>query len=326
MSSEPDVSVVLVSFNTRDLTRECLKTLFRELEQGINGEVIVVDNASADGSADMIEQEFTQVELIRSEVNLGFGNANNRGFPRCTGRYVVLLNTDAFLQTDSLRLAIEHMDVNPAVGLGGARLIGRDGTPQPSSRSFPTPLLEFFTLSGLSDRFPKNRILGQMDRTWADPLQPSQVDWVPGAFSIIRRDLLSRVGSFDPRLFLYYEEVDLCRRIKQAGAHVWYWPDIVVIHIGGESSRTVNHLTMAARGSQLTLWRMRSQLIYYRKWHGPMITWWVRRQEEFWHRLRAWRNRRRAPQKSEESRVIVTLWQQAWNETDGGRVSPDQPW
>lgn len=326
MTHAPDISVVLVSFNTRDLTRECLQGLFAELGHGITGEVIVVDNASRDGSADMIEREFPSVKLVRSAQNLGFGNANNEGFPLCSGRYLVLLNTDAFLQPGALRCAISHMEATPVAGLGGARLIGRDGSPQPSARSFPTPLLELFTLSGLAGRFPRSRLFGQLDRTWADPLQASPVDWVPGAFSIIRRDVLDRVGHFDPRFFLYYEEVDLCRRIKDAGAEIWYWPDIVVTHIGGESSKTVAHLTMASRGSQLTLWRMRSQLLYYRKWHGMSGTVWVRWQEESWHRLRAWRNRSRSTEKSEESSVIVALWKQAWADTQGGRVSPPQPW
>lgn len=326
MLPTPDVSVVLVSFNTRELTRECLHSLLAHLQHGISGEVVVVDNASRDGSADMIEREFPQVRLERSHVNLGFGNANNLGFPLCRGRHIVLLNTDAFLQDGALQLAVRHMDARPDTGLGGARLVGRDGSPQPSARRFPTPLLELFTLSGLASRLPHSRVFGQMDRTWADPLQPAAVDWVPGAFSILRRSMLEQIGHFDSRFFLYYEEVDLCRRIKQTGAKIRYWPDVVVTHIGGESSRTLNHLTMASRGAQLTLWRMRSQLLYYRKWHGPLAAWWVRQQEVLWHLLRAWRNRHRSPAKHDESRAIVRLWQQAWDDTRGGRTSPPQPW
>lgn len=327
MSASPAVSIVLVSFNTRDLTRECLASLFEEMRQsGVDGQVIVVDNASNDGSADMIGNEFPNVRLVRSELNLGFGNANNRGFPLCSAPYVVLLNTDAFLHRSSLKCALAHMEMRPSAGLGGALLIGRDGTLQPSARCFPTAWLELFNLSGLAARFPQNRLFGRLDRTWADPRQPAEVDWVPGAFSIVRRDLLEKIGYFDPCFFLYYEEVDLCRRIKNAGAEVWYWPDVVVTHIGGESSKTVAHLTMASRGSQLTLWRMRSQLLYYRKWHGAATAAWVRWQEEAWHRLRATRNRSRAPEKSDESHVIVKLWQQAWVDTQGGRISPPQPW
>lgn len=325
-NGRPTVSVLLVSFNTRELTRACLQALFSDLNQGIHGEVVVVDNASVDGSAEMIEQEFSRVRLERSPVNLGFGNANNCGFPLCSGNYIVLLNTDAFLHPGALRRAVDHMETTSQAGLGGARLVGRDGSPQPSARSFPTPLLELFTLSGLAARFPQNRLFGRLDRTWADPLEAAPVDWVPGAFSIIRHGILEQVGCFDSRFFLYYEEVDLCRRIRQAGAQVWYWPDVLVTHIGGESSRTVTDLTMAPRGSQLTLWRMRSQLLYYRKWHGAGTTVRVRAQEECWHRLRAWRNVRREPLKAEESAVVAALWKQAWKDTAGGLRSPPQPW
>ena len=327
MNTCPDVSLVIVSFNTRDLTRECLTAVFAELDRGsIAGEVIVVDNASRDGSADMIEREFARVRLMRSEVNLGFGNANNLGFGSCSGRFVVLLNTDAFLAPGALTQALNHMHETPRAGLGGALLKSRDGSDQPSARSFPTPWLELLTFTGLAARFPHSRVFGRLDRTWADPAEASQVDWVPGAFSIIRREVLDQVGPFDPRFFLYYEEVDLCRRIRQAGWEIWYWPDIVVTHIGGESSKTVTHLTMASGGAQLTLWRMRSQLLYYRQWHGAWVAWWASRQEMVWHGLRAWRNRTRDAAKCEESETTLRLWRQAWEDTAAGAVSPPQPW
>jgi GT2 family glycosyltransferase len=326
MNSATDVSVVIVSFNTRDLTRECLESLYAEFARGVKGDVIVVDNASRDGSAAMIEREFPEVKLITSQVNLGFGNANNLGFPHCSGRYVVLLNTDAFIAPDALSRAVKHMEESPRAGLGGARLISRDATDQPSARSFPTPLLEFFTFSGLSAHYPGSRLFGRLDRTWSDPGKACQVDWVPGAFSIIRSEVLRQVGVFDPRYFLYYEEVDLSRRIRQAGWEIWYWPDVVVTHIGGESSKTITHLTMASGGAQLTLWRMRSQLLYYRRWHGAVMASWVKWQEVLWHRLRGWRNRVRDPAKREESETTIRLWQQAWADTAGGAVSPPQPW
>lgn len=321
-----DMSVILVSFNTRELTRECLAALFHEIDAGVDAEVVVVDNASRDGSADMIAAAFPRVRLVRSQINLGFGNANNLGLPHCSGRYLVLLNTDAILHSGALRRSLEHMDETPTAGLGGALLVGRDGAHQPSARMFPTPLLELFTLSGLAARYPRHRAFGRLDRTWADPYVATEVDWVPGAFSIVRRAALDGIGLFDPRFFLYYEEVDLCRRLKQAGWEVWYWPDVVVTHIGGESSKTVSQLSMSSSGSQLTLWRMRSQLLYYRKWHGPFGAAWVRWQEAVWQTLRWLRNRTRAPDKSADSAAGLRLWRQAWQETNAGTVSPPQPW
>ncbi len=329
MTEAVDVSVVIVSFNTRDLLRECLDTLYRN-DGGLRLQVIVVDNDSADGSADMVAAEYPAIDLIRSPVNLGFGPANNRGFDVATGRYVVLLNSDAFVDAATLRASYEHMERHPDTGLASGRLVGRDGSWQPSARMFPSLLNEFLSLSGLSARYPDSRLFGRGDRTWADPDEPAEVDWVPGAYSIVRSSLLDRLGGFDERFFLYFEEVDLCRRIKAQGYRLDYVPDVRVVHIGGESSRTIKRLSFSSSGSQLTLWRMRSQALYHRKNGG-----WPKARasmllETTWHRLRAWRNALRggddAAAKCEESLVIVRTWQRAWRDTRGGRVSPPQPW
>jgi GT2 family glycosyltransferase len=154
-----DASVIVVSFNTRDLLRECLLTLQREAG-GVNYETIVVDNASRDGSADMVAAEFPGAHIIRSKINLGFAAANNRAFEIARGRYIVLLNSDAFLRTGALPLSVEHMDANPRVGLGGGRLVGRDSSWQPSARMFPSPLNSLLMMSGLAAKFPKSRLLG----------------------------------------------------------------------------------------------------------------------------------------------------------------------
>ncbi len=328
-AAKPDVSIVIVSFNTRDVLRECLQTLERESE-GVSYETIVVDNDSHDGSADMVEREFPAAKLIRSGANLGFAGGNNRGFPLATGRYVVLLNSDAFLRPGALKLSVEKMDANERIGLGGARLVGRDESWQPSARMFPSFLNDALAMTGLSAKYATSRFFGRFDRTWADQNEPAEVDWVPGAYSIIRREVLESIGYFDESFFLYYEEVDLCMRVKEAGYQVWYWPDVVVVHIGGESSKTVRHLTMSGAGSQLTLWRMRSSLLYYRKHHGAGGAWLAKELETVWHALRASKNsksddpEKRA--KAEGSDAIVRLMSQAWNETDGGRVSPPRPW
>jgi GT2 family glycosyltransferase len=325
----PDASVILVSFNTRDLLRQCCLTLNREAGV-VTYETIVVDNASRDGSADMIATEFPDVRLIRSEVNLGFAAANNRAFEIARGRYIVLLNPDAFLRPGALPLSIEHMDANPRVGLAGGRLVGRDGSWQPSARMFPSPLNNLLTMSGLAAKFPKSRLLGRMDRTWADPLQPAQVDWVPGAYSIIRRSVLDRIGFFDERFFLYFEEVDLCRRVKAAKNEVWYWPDIVVEHLGGESAKTVKDPISLSSGSQIELWRMRAGLLYFRKHHGKLGAWSNLLLESWWYRSRAFRNRwltsaQRTARVASFQAAIAVL-KQAWWDTQGGKISPPRPW
>jgi GT2 family glycosyltransferase len=328
MSDKPLVSIVIVSFNTCALLRACLESL-QDALTGLSHEIFVVDNNSSDDSVSMLERSFPSVQVISSQANLGFAAANNRALERCDGTYVILLNSDAFLQSDSLRLAIQHMEERPRAGLGGARLIGRDQSWQPSARMFPSLLNEFLSLSGFSVLFRRSRMFGRQDRTWADPLEPARVDWVPGAFSIIRRDVLETVGYFDEAFFLYYEEVDLCRRIRSAGYEVWYWPDIVVVHYGGESSKTIQSLSLSKAGSQLTLWRMRSQLIYYRK-HLGASAWAVKELERTWHSLRLLKNKgSKHPErelKSSHSRQTIALLDRAWHETQGGRLSPARPW
>jgi GT2 family glycosyltransferase len=324
-----DVSVVIVSFNTRDVLRECIEALEREA-RGVTHETIVVDNASRDRSPDMVAHEFPSVKVVRSPVNLGFAAANNRGFALARGRYIVQLNSDAFLHSRALQRAVRHMDASPNVGLGGGRLVGRDGSWQPSARMFPSPLNEILTLTGLAAKHKNSRIFGRPDRTWIDPLEAGPVDWIPGAFTIIRRELLERLGYLDERFFLYYDDVDLCRRVKSLAYAVWYWPDIVVTHVGGESARAVSHLTMSSSGAQLILWRIRSQLLYHRKYHGALGAWLTMLLETSWNRLRAVRHlRSKSPvkrAKADEAQVTVAMMAQAWRDTRGGRVCPAKPW
>jgi len=330
------VSVIVVSFNTRDLLRTCLHSILEEcnrLGDGQQAEILVVDNASTDGSADMVAAEFASspipVQLIRSDVNLGFAGANNLAMELARGRYIVLLNSDAFFHPGALRRAIDHMEVDATVGIGGARLVSRDGAWQPSARTFHSIWIDAIVLTGLAARFPRSRIFGSADRTWADPNQAASVDWVPGAFSILRREALAKTGLFDPAFFLYYEEVDLCLRVKAAGFRVLYWPDVVVIHIGGESGRQLRSLKFSKTGAQVVLWRMRATLLYYRKHHG-FQAWLAKALEETIYHLRWMRNRlsknpdRR--ERAEEARLLSGLMHQAWKETNGGRISPQRPW
>jgi GT2 family glycosyltransferase len=318
------LSVLIVTYNSAPQLPACLNSLRGQTLQDF--EVIVVDNASRDESAALIRSDYPEVNLIASDVNLGFGNGNNKALGIAQGRYIVLLNPDAILPADTLENALKHIEENSDAGMGGGLLQGTQGEWQPSARLFPSILNDALTISGLANRYAKSRFFGRFDRSWADPRQAVAIDWVVGAFAIIRRDLIDNIGLFDPRFFLYYEEVDLCRRIHEAGFKVYYWPDLVITHIGGASSETVDGLAFASSGKQLTLWRMRSQLLYYRKWHGWLYSWLVKGLEQTWHSLRASRNATRNPAKAEESKRIVELWQQAWQDTQGGLNSPTQPW
>ncbi len=330
------ISGIVVSFNTRELLRECLTSFLEEcsrLPQGVTAELLVVDNSSSDGSQEMVEREVLSgkfpVRLIRSSVNLGFGGANNLAIEQAEGRYIVLLNSDAFLHPGAIQIALDHIEANPATGIGGARLVGRDGEMQPSARTFHSILKDGFTVTGLSTKYPKSRIFGALDRSWADPNLPADVDSVLGAFMIVRREALAKAGMFDPRFFLYYEETDLCKRVKAAGFRISYWPDVVVTHIGGESAKQLTSLSSSPLNPRMELWRMRSLLLYYRKHHGSQA-WLVKWLEQILYLLRWLRNcwstnsgrRRRAA----EALPLARLMRRAWRDTQGGRVSPPSPW
>lgn len=324
-----DISIVIVSFNTRELLRQCLLSAMEECAS-IKSEIIVIDNASKDKSAEMVKESFPTVKLIQNQVNLGFAAANNLGFRQARGEFIVLLNSDAFLHKGSLKLALRRIEGNPTAGLGGGRLIGRDGSWQPSARMFPSILNDFLHLSGLAAKYPDSHFFGRADRTWASAQESTETDWVPGAFAIARREVLEKVGFFDERFFLYYEEVDLCQRIKQAGYSIWYWADVVITHLGGESSKTIRDQAISSAGSQLTLWKMRSALLYYYKYQGRRGASRCKNLETWWHKIRILKNRlMKGPgyeKKIQESEGFISQMQQAWEETNNGQYSPPKPW
>jgi hypothetical protein len=329
IDDKPVLSVIIVSFNTCNLLRQCLQTLITEASD-VSYEIIVIDNASIDGSADMVAQEFPDVQLIRSQENLGFAAANNLGFAQARGHYVVLLNSDAFLKPQAITKALAYMQADPTIGVGGASLVGTDDTWQPSARMFPSLINHFLTLSGLSAKYPQSRFFGRVDRTWADPNQAAIVDWVPGAFSIMPFHVLDEVGYFDESFFLYYEEVDLCKRIQAKGYNIWYWPDVEVVHLGGESSKTMKALNISAAGKQISLWQMRSALLFYRKHYGALSAWLWMKIEHLWHSLRVFKNslsqQADKQQKVVSSKTVRQLLKQAWHDTQGGKISPPRPW
>lgn len=324
----PVLSILIVTYNSRALVGPLLDAVQADLAHAA-AEVVLVDNASHDGTAEAVERAHPWVRVVRSDTNLGFAAGNNLAARHARGRLLLLLNPDAVPEPGAIARGVARMAVESQVGMAGGRLLDAQQRTQPSARMFPSWLQELFVLSGLASRFPRSRWFGRFDRTWADPSHPAVVDWVPGAFAFVRRDLFERLGGFDERFFLYYEEVDLCRRIGAAGSKVAYWPELRVHHVGGASARTVAGATVSRSGAQLTLWRARSGLLYYRKNHGWLSAWAVNRLERGWHALRAWRAARQGPAqaaKHDESRQLCALLRQAWDDTLGGRVAPPRPW
>ena len=190
-------SAIIVSYNTSDLLRECLQSLTASVPDTF--EIFVVDNASVDGSPDMVREEFPGVILIANTENLGFAAANNQAFARSSGEYIFLLNPDARVAEDAIPKMLAFMDARPGCGICGGQIYTPEGDRAPSARSFPCTLHKFFTLFGLNTRFPKSRIFGQPDMTWLRGHVPTLVDWVPGTFTCLRRSMLESIGFFDER-------------------------------------------------------------------------------------------------------------------------------
>lgn len=228
----PDVSVVVVNRNTRDLLERCLDGV--RAQHGVEGEIIVVDNASTDGSADLVAERFPEVQLVRLTDNAGFARANNLAFGRCRGEFVLLLNSDAFLAPGALAELVAGARRHERAAAVGPRLLNADGTLQRSAWPFPRAgrvLLEAFALHR-----PLHR-LGLVEdlRTWPhDEERP--VEFLIGACLLIRREALAEVGGFDERFWLYGEEADLCRRFAARGWEVVLVPSAECTHIGGASS------------------------------------------------------------------------------------------
>lgn len=240
----PDVSVVIVNWNTSDLLARCLTSLEPERRM-LASEVIVVDNGSTDGSVELVEKIHSDVRLIPNSNNRGYAVANNQGIDASFGRYVFLLNSDTEVEAGSLRALVDYGDAHSGVGIMGARLLNSDGTLQPSGGRFPTPLSTTLGLFGL------DRLIGRPRYgTRRDYSKPAPVDEVSGAAMMVRREVIEQVGPLDESFAWGYEDVDLCRRAHRAGWQVHYVPAAVVRHEWGASRRQAPAATvmMAVNG------------------------------------------------------------------------------
>jgi GT2 family glycosyltransferase len=252
-----DLSVVIVSYNGRDDLRRCLRSLV-DNTQGISYEIIVVDNASRDGSADMVASEFPQARLIARASNAGFGAAANEGIAVASGEAVLLLNPDAMVNGNALPPMLHYLRGNPDVAVLGPRLLDEDGSLQLSCRRFPGYGQALFGRHSLLTRlFPRNRLSTSYLMTDWDHAATTDIDWLSGACMMLPRHTLEELGLLDEGYFMYNEDVDLCQRAHRAGYRVVYFPEAAVVHrIGGSSS------TLPARS---IIERHRSMWHYYRK-------------------------------------------------------------
>jgi GT2 family glycosyltransferase len=232
-----DLTVIVVSYNSADFLPGCLEAVRRHTRR-LAYEVVVVDNASADGSAELARRTWPDARLIVNPDNRGFARAVNQGFGVASGRHLLLLNPDAEIQEEALDRCVGFLDAHPEVGIVGARVNNPDGTLQRACRrSVPTPTVSLFRLGGLGRWFPDHPAARAYNLEDADPGRTLDVDAVSGSFLMVRGEAERKAGGMDERYFLYGEDLDFCMAVKAAGYRVVYYPEAVVVHHKGASSR-----------------------------------------------------------------------------------------
>ncbi len=235
--SKPQLSIILVNYKVPDFLEHCLLSI-RGASRDIDLEVIVVDNASGDGSVELLSPRFPEVRFLSSEQNLGFAKASNWGYRESTGSYVLFLNPDTLLSEDCLQQSIEFLESRPDAGALGIRMIDGAGRFLPESkRAFPDPVTAFYKIVGLSRLFPRSPRFARYHLGHLSNSSDHAIDVVSGAYFMVRRSVLERVGVFDEQFFMYGEDIDLSYRIQQAGYTNYYFAGSTILHFKGESTQ-----------------------------------------------------------------------------------------
>ena len=249
---KPKISVIIVNYNTKDLLESCLHHILSTKE---NFEIIVIDNNSSDGSAQMVKDMFSEkVKLIANDKNNGLAYANNQGFKASSGEYLLYLGSDAYPTYGVLKEMTAFMDENTVVGLATSRLVTMDGTIDTDAhRGFPTPWAAITHFSKLNKLFPKSKLFNQYFLGWKDLHGRHEIDVCIAHFMLIRRSVLQELGGWDEDYFLYGEDVDICYRSKQAGYKNYYFGDLETVHLKGASvgtRKTTKNITKASESTK----------------------------------------------------------------------------
>jgi len=232
-----DLSIIIVNYNVKEFLQNLLHSITKSA-LNIDYEIIVIDNASNDGSVEFIKEKFPSVKLIANKENLGFSKANNLGLKIAQGMYLLLLNPDTLLREDTVHRMLQFFKNTSEAGLAGCKILNPDGSLQLACRrSFPGPWTSFCKVTGLSSIFPKSRIFARYNLTYLDENQTYEVDAVSGSFMMMKREVFEKIGGFDEEFFMYGEDLDLCYRVQKAGYKVFYVHDTQIIHYKGESTK-----------------------------------------------------------------------------------------
>lgn len=229
------LSIIIVNYNVKHYLDQCLQSVWRAVD-GMDAEVVVVDNHSRDGSVEYLSERHPRARFIASLHNLGFAKANNLAIRQTESEYVLLLNPDTVVGEGSVKQVIDFMDAHPKAGACGVKMLQTDGVPaRESRRGLPSPMVAFYKMAGLTSRFPRNRRFGRYYMGWLPWDEAAQVEVLSGAFFLARRSVLNEVGLLDEDFFMYGEDIDLSYRILKAGYENWYVP-ATILHYKGEST------------------------------------------------------------------------------------------
>ena len=256
-----DLSIIIVNWNAKEDLQECLKSVYREIKS-LSCEVLVVDNASSDGSADMVKKEFPGALLLMNQENVGFAKANNQAIHASTGKYILLLNPDTVVLDGCIIEMVDYMERHQEVGAAGCKILNpqREVEPFKSAKRFPTPFSKFCVDVHLDKLFPRIRIFGRFSMVEWDRTDAREVDALSGACMFVRRTTIEDVGLLDERFFLLAEDVDWCFRIKQKKWKIEFNPKAQIIHTGGKSIDQVKRTRLEND--------IRSHLLYFKKHQG----------------------------------------------------------
>lgn len=261
-----ELSIAMVSRDTRECLRECLQSI-RDQGRGIAPEAVLVDDASSDGSAEMVGRDFPWVKLLRNRSNEGFSAGTNKAIRATRGQFVLLLNTDMIVLPGSLQTMLELMRLQPEIGVLSCQLLNTDGSVQHFCRRLPGVAVAMIEKTFLQRLFPNNRILRDYYmRDWHhDTFR--EVEQPPGCCLLVRRDVLDRVGLLDERMFLYFSDVDFCRRVREAGFRIFFTPEARIVHHHGVAGRKLRDVDL--------IWQ-RDRFAYFRKHSGRPAVWAVK--------------------------------------------------
>lgn len=257
-----DITISIVTYNTRDLLKRCLKSIIRHTK-GVSFEVIVVDNASVDGTIEMVKKEFPQVKLIANKSNKFFAKANNQAFKKAKGTYILILNSDTYFVDNSIKKMFDYMEQNPKVGACDGIEVYEDGNIMDSGSTFSTPLIDFYELSWFGTRMANKKMINTYRISNKKRTETFSIDVGCDAFLMVPKKVIEKIGGYDDRFDLYYTENDLCLRIKKLG--------FVIMHFAGAKVVHKVSASVASMGWRKTDIYYNDLLRYYQK-HGYKIT------------------------------------------------------